>query len=100
MLHTPIGRLRAVGWMEGASFLVLLCVAMPLKYLAGMPMAVKVIGWAHGVLFIAFCAALAETKRERSWGIRRAALGLVAALVPFGTFVFDRSLRREQVDRD
>jgi len=100
MLRTPIGRLRAVGWMEGASFLVLLGVAMPLKYLAGVPMAVKVVGWAHGVLFIAFCAALVQTMRNRRWGIGRAALGFLAALVPFGTFVFDRSLQREQAERD
>jgi len=99
MLHTPIGRLRAVGWMEGASFLLLLGVAMPLKYLADMPMAVKVVGWAHGVLFIAFCAALLQTMRNRRWAIGRAALGLVAALLPFGTFVFDRSLQREQAER-
>jgi len=96
LLESPIGRLRAIGWVEGASFLLLLGVAMPLKYLAGMPMAVKLVGWAHGLLFIGFCAALADATRRSGWGIGRAGLGLIAALVPFGTFVFDGSLRREQ----
>ena len=98
MLSTPIGRLRVVGWMEGASFLLLLGVAMPLKYLAGMPMAVKVVGWAHGVLFIAFCAALVHAWRHHGWPMRRAAVGFAASLLPFGTFVFDRSLAREQAE--
>ena len=57
----PIPLLRAAGLAEAVSFLVLLGVAMPLKYLAGMPQAVKVVGWAHGLLFMGFCAALLLT---------------------------------------
>jgi integral membrane protein len=96
VLKTAIGRLRAIGLLEGASFLVLLGVAMPLKYFAGIPIAVKIVGWMHGLLFIGFCAALADATRTHGWGIGRAGLGFIAALVPFGTFVFDGSLRREQ----
>nr|MBJ6878079.1 DUF3817 domain-containing protein [Vibrio cholerae] len=54
MLSTPIGRLRAIGLIEGISFLLLLFVAMPLKYFAGFATAVKITGMAHGVLFILF----------------------------------------------
>lgn len=96
MLKTPIGRLRAIGLLEGASFLILLGVAMPLKYWLDIPIAVKIVGWTHGLLFIGFCAALANATRSSGWGIGRAGLGFVAALLPFGTFVFDGTLRREQ----
>ena len=92
----PIGRLRTIGLIEGVSFLVLLGVAMPLKYLADMPMAVKIVGWAHGVLFIALCCALAAVKLERRWPVWKAAKVLIAALLPFGPFVIDRSLKAEQ----
>ncbi|HEV2148823.1 MAG TPA: DUF3817 domain-containing protein [Longimicrobiaceae bacterium] len=96
MLNTPVGRLRAVALVEGASFLLLLGVAMPLKYLAGMPAAVKVVGWAHGVLFMLFALALAEVVLTRSLPWSRIVAAAVASVVPFGPFVLDRHLRRDE----
>ena len=96
MFSHPIGRLRAIGMIEGVSFLVLLGIAMPLKYLADMPMPVKIVGWVHGMLFVAFCWALAGAKRERDWPASKAVKVLIAALLPFGPFVIDRSLKAEQ----
>jgi len=96
MLETPIGRLRAVGLVEGVSFLVLLGVAMPMKYIAGMPLAVKITGWIHGVLFIAFCAALISARQSARWGWRQTAVVFVAALLPFGPFVIDRRLKQQE----
>lgn len=81
--------------LEGASFVVLLFVAMPLKYAASMPLAVRVVGALHGVLFLVFLAALFHASFERRWGFGRAALAFASSIVPFGTFVFDKSLRRE-----
>ena len=91
--RNPIPLLRTLALVEGASFLVLLFVAMPLKYFAGLPMAVKVVGWIHGVLFVAFVAALVWTMIAARWSIGRGALVLVAALVPFGPFVIDRRMK-------
>ncbi|MBM4261730.1 MAG: DUF3817 domain-containing protein [Deltaproteobacteria bacterium] len=95
MLTTTVGRLRAVGMAEGVSFLLLLGVAMPLKYLAGMPQAVKVAGWIHGLLFMAFCVCLYVAHDERRWPLRWTALVFVAALLPFGPFVIDRRLKKD-----
>jgi integral membrane protein len=94
MSTSAIGRLRQVGKVEGVSFLVLLFGAMPLKYLAGMPLPVKIVGWVHGLLFIWFCWALL---RARAGGLPLplAALAFVAALLPFGPFLVDDRLRRE-----
>jgi integral membrane protein len=95
MLSTPVGRLRLVGILEGISFLVLLGIAMPLKYLAGQPGAVKVVGWAHGALFVLYVGAALQATLAHGWSVGRL-LGLLAASVlPFGPFVVDRRLRDE-----
>ncbi|MEZ4379920.1 MAG: DUF3817 domain-containing protein [Nannocystaceae bacterium] len=94
-LQTTIGRLRLIGLIEGTSFLVLLGIAMPLKYLAGRPEAVKFVGWAHGVLFMLFILALFHAASDREWPLKKMAAGFIAAVIPFGTFIFDANLRRE-----
>ncbi len=90
----PRSWLRLVGWLEGISFLVLLGVAMPLKYAAGKPMAVKVAGWIHGALFVLLCAVLLAVMRRRRWPLGRGALVFAAALLPFGPFLVDRRIAR------
>ena len=88
-ITTSLGRLRLVGWLEGVSFLLLIGVAMPLKYVWGTPEPVRIIGMAHGVLFIAYVAAALQVAVELSWGWMRAALVVASSLVPFGTFYAD-----------
>jgi integral membrane protein len=95
MLKTSISRLRTIGLIEGISFLVLLGVAMPLKYFAGLPQAVTVVGWLHGILFITFCIALSQAHQEAKWTFWRSGGVLIAALLPFGPFVIDGRLRKE-----
>ena len=95
LAHTSIARLRVVGFIEGVSFLMLLGIAMPLKYLANLPMAVKIAGWTHGVLFIVYCLTLWRAKRSAEWPFREAGLLLLAALLPFGPFVVDKRLKRQ-----
>ena len=95
MLKTSIGRLRAIGLVEGVSFLLLLGVAMPLKYFAGIPQAVTIVGWLHGLLFIAFCIALTQAHQDAKWSAWSSATVVIAALLPFGPFVIDPRLREE-----
>jgi integral membrane protein len=96
-ITTTIGRLRAIGLLEGISFLVLLGVAMPLKYVWDEPQAVRVVGMAHGVLFLAYVAAAVQAWLEHNWSWKRAAWVIAASLVPFGTFYTDvRWLRAER----
>lgn len=98
--RTSLGRLRAVGLLEGISFLVLLGIAMPLKYLAGQPAAVRVVGMAHGLLFVLYVLLVLQVSIERSWSWRKALLGLVASVVPLGTFWADKHLFRAEVDNE
>ncbi|WP_309118747.1 DUF3817 domain-containing protein [Paenibacillus sp.] len=94
MLRTPLGRFRAVGLLEGVSFLLLLFVAMPLKYAADMPEAVAVVGALHGVLFALYLAAAAYMIFAAGWRLPRVLGAVVAAVLPFGPFVFDRYVSR------
>ena len=92
---TALRQFRIVALLEGLSFLVLLFVAMPLKYWAGLPLPVRIAGPVHGVLFVLFVPALLRAATEHEWPARRWLLAFGSSLVPFGTFLFDRTLRRE-----
>tara|TARA_B100001248_G_scaffold238801_1_gene203638 strand:- start:4436 stop:4720 length:285 start_codon:yes stop_codon:yes gene_type:complete len=90
--------LRILGNIEGVSYLLLLGVAMPMKYYFEMPMAVKIVGMAHGVLFVAYCVLLALCLKRFNWTVKFGAYLFIATLIPFGTFVTDRKLRDKVTD--
>jgi integral membrane protein len=96
VLKTSIGRLRLVGYLEGISFLILLGIAMPLKYAAGMPEAVLIAGWIHGVLFVLFVAATLQVARQRCWSRNKVLAAAAASVLPFGPFVLDARLLRSE----
>lgn len=89
MLSTPLARLRTVGLLEGVSFLLLIGIAMPLKYLADQPLAVRYVGMAHGVLFLLYLLALVPVALDNRWSAKTLALAVLASLLPAGPFVFD-----------
>jgi integral membrane protein len=95
-MNTPLSRLRTIGIYEGISYLVLLGIAMPLKYMFDMPLLVKYVGWAHGVLFVLFIVALAQVFFTERWSIVKAIVAFIASLVPFGTFILDKRLKQEE----
>lgn len=92
MGNTPIGRLRAVGTVEALSFLILLFIAIPLKYWAHMSEAVTVVGIAHGFFFVLYVLALLNVLIVRQLTLLQGFIGFVCAFLPFGPFVFDRQL--------
>lgn len=87
---------RLAGLAEGVSFLVLLCVAMPLKYFANIPEAVKIFGWMHGALFIGFIILAFSVMNRYNKSFGWLGKAVLAALIPLGTFVFDRQLKKEE----
>lgn len=91
---TSLGRFRMVALLEGVSFLILLFIAMPLKYYAGYPLMVKYTGWAHGVLFVLYIATLLQAALVHKWSFLKMVLAFVASLLPFGTFVLDANLSK------
>lgn len=85
---------RVLGYFEGTSFLVLMLIAMPLKYIFHEPMPVKITGALHGLLFVVYCVvALVVTIKEK-WPLKQLALCWVLACLPLGTFWFDRRYLR------
>ena len=98
MNYNSIYSLRLLGNIEGISYLLLLGIAMPMKYFFGFPMAVKIVGMAHGVLFIAYCLLLALQMKANKWNLLFGIYLFVATLVPFGTFVTDRKLAKIAAD--
>jgi len=95
LLKTPLGHFRLVSLAEGISFLLLLFVAMPIKYIGHEPGAVRVAGMAHGLLFVVFLITLMHAAIDRSWRLPRVLLALLASVLPFGAFVLERTLKRE-----
>ena len=96
-LKSTLGQFRVVAIAEGISFLVLLFIAMPLKYMAGMPLYVKYTGWLHGLLFISYLFLLIKVRSEHNWSLKKTAWAFIASLLPFGTFVLDKQIARESV---
>jgi integral membrane protein len=89
----PIDRLRLASILDGISYLILLGIAMPLKYLADMPLAVRIVGSLHGFLFLALCACLLEVLVRKRLSFGWCVLVFVCALFPFAPFVLDRKLK-------
>jgi integral membrane protein len=87
---------RKIGIAEGYSFLILLFIAMPLKYIAQQPMGVTVIGGLHGVLFVAFIYLAYEVKVQyrKTWSWL--ATAVLVSFLPFGTLFMDKQWKKEE----
>ena len=98
-LSKTIGRLRLTGILEGLSFIILLVIAMPLKYIAGKPEMVSIVGMAHGVLFVLYVFLTVVARFQYDWTWKKMLLLWVASVVPLGTFYADyKMLRFEEAD--
>ncbi len=84
-----LGTFRTIAFLEGLSFVLLLGVAMPLKYIYDQPQAVSVIGMIHGLLFMIYTYLLIPLRKEYAWSIQETGLAFLASLLPLGTFVAD-----------
>lgn len=99
MEQTSVGSLRnfrILAFVEGVSFLVILFITMPLKYMYDTPGPNKVLGMVHGLLFLGYCAYALQLKWERGWSFMKLLWLWLASIVPFGTFVADYKLLREE----
>lgn len=95
VLHSKaVTFLRTMGILDGLSLLILLGIAMPLKYFAGMPLAVTIVGSLHGVIFIVYIASIAWTQLRLQWPIVYSIVAVLVAFIPLGNFVLDRYIKR------
>ena len=94
---SQIRTFRLTALAEGVSFLILLFIAMPMKYFMGMPEVVRVVGSIHGVLFILYVGQLARIHFTQRWSFSFSLYALLASVIPFGTFILDKQLRKKEV---
>ncbi len=90
-----LNNFRIISLIEGLSFLVLLFVAMPLKYYWGYPEAVSMVGMTHGMLFIAYVLLAAMVGQRQGWSDRFMFVVVLAGMLPFGCFVLEQKLKKE-----
>lgn len=91
---TALGRFRLIALLEGISYLVLMAIGMPFKYIAQIMWPIKVLGYAHGFLFIAFVAALLQVWVLNKWSFMDVVKAFIASLVPFGTLIMDKHWKK------
>lgn len=82
---------RIVGRIEAFSFLLLLLIAMPMKYYMGVPLLVRIMGPVHGFLFLAYCAMAFSLALNEQWPWKKHLCAYLAAVLPCGTLWFEKS---------
>lgn len=93
LLKTQVGRLRLIGYVEGLSLLILLFIAVPLKYMANDPSLTKAMGPIHGALFLLFIFNTLSVGVEQKWKFKQTTYKvMLACIIPFGTFYIDKKI--------
>jgi len=101
ILKTQVGRLRLISYLEGISLLLLVSVAVPLKYWADKPLMVKTLGPMHGILFLWFIIITISVGVEQHWKFRHTTWKvLIACVIPFGTFYIDSHILKPAAEAD
>lgn len=96
IIQSKVGRLRLIGFLEGISLLVLLFIALPLKYGYGIPEVSRVMGTVHGALFLLFVFNTLSVGVEYHWKFRETTWKvLLACIVPLGTFYIDQKILKK-----
>jgi len=85
---------RVVSFLEGTSYLLLLFVAVPIKYWMNDPQYVKLLGMPHGLLFVTYLVIAFLIKSELKWNNKTLGVVMLASVIPFGTFYVDKKYLR------
>jgi integral membrane protein len=92
ILRTKMGRFKLIASLEGLSFLILVGIAVPLKYIWGQPWLVQNIGMLHGILFVLYILMIVQNKIEFGWATGRTLLAILLSFIPFGPFYVVKKL--------
>jgi integral membrane protein len=100
LLKTKIGQMRILGFLEGVTLLILVFLAVPMKYLFDNPVVSKTVGPIHGAIFIIFLISTFRVGAEQAWKFKETTWKIVlACFIPFGTFYIDHTLLRSIKDK-
>ena len=89
-MNLSIKLFKIISILEALSFLILLGIAMPLKYIADLPKSVSIIGMAHGVLFVLYILGALVMKKIKKWSIQTLLIVVLCSILPFGPFYVER----------
>ena len=92
---SELKKFKLINKIEGISFLILIFIAMPMKYMFDIPMATKIVGMAHGLLVFAFIYQIIEAKKEANLTMKEVGLYTIMSLIPFGSFYTDKLLAKK-----
>ncbi|RMA64436.1 DUF3817 domain-containing protein [Ulvibacter antarcticus] len=90
-MEKTIKTFKIISTLEAISFLVLLGIAMPLKYIWELPKMVSVVGMAHGVLFLLYIAGAVYVSQKLNWNIKKLIIAVLCSVIPFGPFYVERN---------
>ena len=93
-----IKTLRVISYLEGISYILLLFIAVPIKYYANDPSLVKLLGMPHGLLFVAFVILSLVNSKKYNWSFIKTIVVLISSIVPFGTFYVDYKYFKNNVE--
>jgi len=93
MINESVRKFGLINTIEGYSYIILVFIAMPMKYLMDIPIAVKVVGMIHGVLFIIFLYLGVKAWISTKWSLYQTIIFFIASLLPFGTFVTKNKIK-------
>ena len=91
--------LRVISYLEGISYILLLFIAVPIKYYANDPSLVKLLGMPHGLLFVAFVILSFVNSKKYNWSFIKTIVVLISSIVPFGTFYVDYKYFKRSIER-
>ena len=80
---------RIISYLEGISYILLLFIAVPIKYYANDPTLVKLLGMPHGLLFVAYVILSLVNSKKHNWNFSKTLVVLISSIIPFGTFYVD-----------
>ena len=86
---------KIVSFLEGVSYILLLLIAVPIKYIGGNEFWVKILGMPHGILFILYIIMACIIKKDQKWSNKEFLIILIASLIPFGTFYVNNKLLKK-----
>ena len=93
-----IKTLRVISYLEGISYILLLFIAVPIKYYANDPSLVKLLGMPHGLLFVAFVILSLVNSKKYNWSFIKTIVVLISSIIPFGTFYIDYKYFKNNVE--
>ena len=96
MFRTKFAQFRLISIIEGISYLILVFFAMPLKYFFAEPMAVKIFGMMHGILFILFCIALYNAMKKYDWKFGFSLKLFILSLIPFCFILIEKEIMKKR----